>query len=163
MVALLVEEPTTNERRRLIQDPVIVTWWGSWIECESALNRLRRERHIESTGLEIAHKQLDRLRSSWQPRSRRPRKIRAPSSSYAVTKGSPRQPVPRASSSASGNGHRRRRRGAFRASLWRLPHLEDGTCLSEQPIESSNEGSDRTGNQHHAPGQTSLHRAQFAP
>ena len=66
MVALLVEESTTNERRRLIQeDPVVVTWWGSWIECESALNRLRRDGHIESAGLEIAHRQLDRLRSSW--------------------------------------------------------------------------------------------------
>lgn len=65
-MALLVEEPTTNERRRLIQeDPVIVTWWGSWIECESALNRLRREQHIESAGIELAHEQLDRLRSSW--------------------------------------------------------------------------------------------------
>lgn len=66
MVALLVEEPTTNERRRLIrEDPVIVTWWVSWIECESALNRLRRERHIEIAGLDVAHRQLDRLRSSW--------------------------------------------------------------------------------------------------
>lgn len=66
MVALLVKEPTTDERRRLIrEDPVIVTWWGSWIECESALNRLRREGHVESAGFEVAHRQLDRLRSSW--------------------------------------------------------------------------------------------------
>ena len=66
MVALLVEEPTSEARRHLLQeDSVIITWWGSWIECESALSRLGREGHLERAGLESARAQLDRLRSGW--------------------------------------------------------------------------------------------------
>ena len=41
------------ERRETIRrDPVIVTWWGSRIECASALNRLERENRFEGDGLD---------------------------------------------------------------------------------------------------------------
>ncbi|WP_419935224.1 type II toxin-antitoxin system VapC family toxin [Candidatus Palauibacter sp.] len=66
LVALLVDEPGSAERRAAIRrDPAIVTWWGSRIECASALNRLHRERRFESGGLDRSLEQLRRLGASW--------------------------------------------------------------------------------------------------
>ena len=66
LVALLVDEPESAERRATIRrDPAIVTWWGSRIECASALNRLHRERRFESGGLDRSLEQLRRLGASW--------------------------------------------------------------------------------------------------
>ncbi len=66
LVALVVDEPRSGERRGTIrQDPVIVTWWGSRIECASALNRLEREHHLEGDGLDRSMDQLGLLASSW--------------------------------------------------------------------------------------------------
>ncbi len=42
-----------------------MTWWGSRIECASALNRLHRERRFESGGLDRSLEQLRRLGASW--------------------------------------------------------------------------------------------------
>ncbi|WP_419163851.1 type II toxin-antitoxin system VapC family toxin [Candidatus Palauibacter sp.] len=84
LVALLVDEPGSTERRATIrQDPAIVTWWGSRIECASALNRLHRERRFERGGLDRSLEQLRRLAASWleiepleQVRSRATRLLR---------------------------------------------------------------------------------------
>ena len=66
LVTLLVYEPQSAERRATIRrDPVIVTWWGSRIECASALNRLERERRFEGDGLDRSMDQLGRLAASW--------------------------------------------------------------------------------------------------
>ena len=53
LVALVVDEPRSAERRATIRlDPVIVTWWGSRIECTAALNRLELDHRFEEvTGL----------------------------------------------------------------------------------------------------------------
>lgn len=43
IVPLLVEEPrTADARAALTEDAGIVTWWGTWIECTSAIARLER-------------------------------------------------------------------------------------------------------------------------
>ena len=66
LVTLLVEEPQSAERRATIrEDPVIVTWWGSRIECASALNRLERERRFEGDGFDRSMDQLGLLAASW--------------------------------------------------------------------------------------------------
>lgn len=66
MVALLVEEPESAARRATIRrDPVIVTWWGSRVECASALNRLEREQRFEGDGLDRSLDQLEVLASGW--------------------------------------------------------------------------------------------------
>ena len=66
LVALLVDEPQSAERRETIRrDPVIVTWWGSRIECASAVNRLERERRFEAGGFDRAMNQLDLLATAW--------------------------------------------------------------------------------------------------
>lgn len=61
LVSLLVEEAETADRLELLEgDPSIVTWWGSQVECASALNRLHRERAIDAVELD---QRLERLRS----------------------------------------------------------------------------------------------------
>ena len=66
LVALVVDEPRSAERRETIRrDPVIVTWWGSRIECVSALNRLEREHRFEEDGLDRSMEQLELLSASW--------------------------------------------------------------------------------------------------
>ena len=66
LVALLVDEPHSVARRTTIrEDPVIVTWWGSRVECASALNRLQRERRFEPCGLDRSLERLRRLARSW--------------------------------------------------------------------------------------------------
>ena len=60
LVSLLVEEADTAGRLGLLEgDPSIVTWWGSHLECASALNRLHRERAIDAVEL---GQRLERLR-----------------------------------------------------------------------------------------------------
>ena len=66
LVALLVDEPASVERRALLrQDSRIVTWWGSWIECASALNRLHREGGIDRHGLGQSLDRLQTLAAAW--------------------------------------------------------------------------------------------------
>ena len=66
LVALFVDEPQSAARRATIrEDPVVVTWWGSRIECASALNRLDRERRLEGGGLDRSIDQLGLLAASW--------------------------------------------------------------------------------------------------
>ena len=61
LVSLLVEEADTAGRLSLLEgDPSVVTWWGSQVECASALNRLHRERAIDAVEL---GQRLERLRS----------------------------------------------------------------------------------------------------
>ena len=42
-----------------------MTWWGSRIECASALNRLERDRRFEDDGLDGSMGQLGMLAASW--------------------------------------------------------------------------------------------------
>ena len=66
LVALLVEEPSSAERRALLrQDARIVTWWASWIECASALNRLHREGGVDGRGLGQSLERLENLAAGW--------------------------------------------------------------------------------------------------
>ncbi len=66
LVALIVEEPASAERRALLrQDHRIVTWWGSWIECASAVNRLHREGGIDGAELGQSLDLLQRLAATW--------------------------------------------------------------------------------------------------
>jgi predicted nucleic acid-binding protein len=67
IVPLLLEEPRSgsveNEYRR---DPEIVVWWGTDIECVSALARREREGVIEHALMEAGVARLDLLGAAWQ-------------------------------------------------------------------------------------------------
>ena len=67
LVPLLVQEADTRKReKQLREDPQILTWWGSKVECASALNRLGREGALlGSVSLEQALNDLDMLSRSW--------------------------------------------------------------------------------------------------
>jgi len=66
LVAVCVEEPNTSSVRRMLRDdPGVVAWWGSPVECWSAFTRLRREGVISPEGEEDARRVLDRLGGSW--------------------------------------------------------------------------------------------------
>jgi hypothetical protein len=63
---LLVEEPRSALVRQLLDDdPEIVAWWGTPVECGSAVPRLRRERRIDDVDEDRLHDLLARLRAAW--------------------------------------------------------------------------------------------------
>lgn len=67
IVPLVVPEASSNVVRRLYRDdPVIVAWWGTELECVSAIVRRQREGDLSGA---VAHSAFDRLsvlRRSWQ-------------------------------------------------------------------------------------------------
>ena len=66
LVSLLVDEAPSKARRAILrEDPMILTWWLSAVECASALNRLHRNRAISVAGLDQALKRLRRLSAAW--------------------------------------------------------------------------------------------------
>ena len=46
-------------------DPTIVTWWGTRVECVSALARLERERSLDARAMRAALARLDALGRTW--------------------------------------------------------------------------------------------------
>jgi len=66
IVPLLVEEPRTNEARAaLTQDTGIVTWWGTRIECTSAIARLERAASLTPRQASQAIEVLRALAFGW--------------------------------------------------------------------------------------------------
>ena len=66
LVSLLVDEAGSENRRAVLrQDQGIVTWWGSWVECASAVCRLYREGAIDDAGLEQSLDRLGALAAGW--------------------------------------------------------------------------------------------------
>ena len=62
IISLLVEEPESGGRAELLrQDPRVVTWWASRVECASALNRLCREMVLDEAGLSQALRNFESL------------------------------------------------------------------------------------------------------
>jgi predicted nucleic acid-binding protein len=66
LVPLLVEEPATSALLELRQrDPVVVVWWGSEVECASAIARLERENLMTAAATADAVGRLHLLARSW--------------------------------------------------------------------------------------------------
>ena len=67
LVPLLVRESRTRALASLYRrDPDVAAWWGSEVECASAIGRLERAGTLEAHGVELALSRLDALRSTWQ-------------------------------------------------------------------------------------------------
>ena len=66
IVALLVGQPgsdaVTDLRRR---DAMMVVWWGTWVECASAIARLVREKAIGAEDAARAGTDLSALSTVW--------------------------------------------------------------------------------------------------
>ena len=66
LVPLCLAQPRTADARRLqAQDPELVVWWGSTIECASAIARLHRDGVLTTADESTARELLTMLRKSW--------------------------------------------------------------------------------------------------
>jgi len=66
LVPLCVEETSSARMIRIYRsDPAVVTWWGSEIECVSALARLEREGAMTAAMVSSAMDRLAALRAAW--------------------------------------------------------------------------------------------------
>lgn len=66
ILPLVVKEKTTPTVLTAYRnDPEIVVWWATEIECVSALSRLSREGMIDENDLAIASERLTSLTQSW--------------------------------------------------------------------------------------------------
>lgn len=66
IVPLLVAEPTTPRMQTLARrDPDMLVWWGSEVECVSALARLERGTALDPKGATLASKRLTELAGGW--------------------------------------------------------------------------------------------------
>ena len=66
IVPLCLAQPLTAESRTMLaKDREMVVWWGSSIECASAIARLHRERHLTDQDERLATETLAVLRRSW--------------------------------------------------------------------------------------------------
>ena len=67
LVALLVRESRTTGMATLYrEDPDVAAWWGTEVECASAVARLERGGMLDADGTEQALSRLDALRHRWQ-------------------------------------------------------------------------------------------------
>jgi uncharacterized protein len=67
VVALLVDEPRQRAvRDKLERDSAMTVWWGTRVECVSALARRERERSVDPASAQRAFAQLSKLADQWQ-------------------------------------------------------------------------------------------------
>jgi len=73
LVPLCVDEGRGAEVDRLLrEDPRMTVWWGTPVECASAIARRRRAGALSATEQDSALEVLDRLSTAWfeiQPRA----------------------------------------------------------------------------------------------
>lgn len=66
VVPLLIEEETTVALLELFfEDPGMIAWWGTSVECAAALSRREREGQLDSTHVALAFRHLDALSRHW--------------------------------------------------------------------------------------------------
>ena len=66
IVPLLVKEATTSFLQALARrDSEMLAWWGSQVECASALARLEREALLDGKGAALAFDRLKQLTDGW--------------------------------------------------------------------------------------------------
>ena len=66
LVPLLAEEEVSEPVRDLyLGDPVMITWWGTPVECASAVARLGREGNLSPRAATEALERLDALARHW--------------------------------------------------------------------------------------------------
>ena len=66
IIAMLVAEPSSGAvRAEHARDIEMSTWWGTQVECVSALARLEREGALAPPDLATASVRLDELASQW--------------------------------------------------------------------------------------------------
>ncbi len=66
IVPLLLAEATTEPLRAILEDDSdMLVWWGSQVECASAIARLRREDALDEDGIDEALDRLNQFAHVW--------------------------------------------------------------------------------------------------
>jgi uncharacterized protein len=66
IVPLLVAEATTDAMQAIAdEDPLMLVWWATPVECVSAIARLERDGDLTSEGTAVAVERLDALAEGW--------------------------------------------------------------------------------------------------
>lgn len=66
IVPLLASEADTARRADALRaDPVVAVWWGTVVECESALQRRVRDGSLDGAGARLARERLTALAAAW--------------------------------------------------------------------------------------------------
>jgi uncharacterized protein len=66
IVPLLVAEPTTRRMQRVhAEDPALIVWWATGVECASAIARIEREGRLDDPDVAVAFARLDALAQGW--------------------------------------------------------------------------------------------------
>lgn len=66
LLPLLIAETTSARMDGYYrEDPVVVTWWGTKIECVSALARLERDGDMATDQARLAFERLDAASATW--------------------------------------------------------------------------------------------------
>ncbi len=66
VVPILLDESTTVAVRQLLaQDPDILIWWATVVECASAISRLERMGLVEPGTVREAFRRLELFRKAW--------------------------------------------------------------------------------------------------
>ncbi len=66
IIPLCIDEPRTKDMQDIVKrDTSMVAWWGSPLECLSAVARLRRGNLLDSTGEDQVRQIVDMLSNAW--------------------------------------------------------------------------------------------------
>jgi predicted nucleic acid-binding protein len=66
LVPVLVREAATKAvGSALTVDPSVLVWWGTPIECASAIARREREGALTAAAASVAYRRLDAVRAAW--------------------------------------------------------------------------------------------------
>lgn len=66
IVPLLMTEPTTPAMQKIAaEDPAMLVWWATEIECASALARLEREGALDPSAVTPIFQRLKQLAGGW--------------------------------------------------------------------------------------------------
>ena len=66
IIPLIIEQDYSEEIKNILkEDSNIIVWWGSIIECHSALSRLVREKSLDFDSINYAVKLLNILQQNW--------------------------------------------------------------------------------------------------
>ena len=66
IIPLLIDEPESRRMTALYQkDPDLFVWWGTEVECVSALSRVDRDHPSRTPEVDMALARLDDLKHDW--------------------------------------------------------------------------------------------------
>jgi hypothetical protein len=67
VVPLLLADAATDRMRAIYaKDSIMIAWWGTPVECMSALARLEREERLDTVSITKAERRLKQMRRLWQ-------------------------------------------------------------------------------------------------